>query len=284
MKLGRRICLVLAALLLAAGARAEEPPRGTLVLRQAGRQSYYLYVARSFAPGGPVLVSVHGASRGAEAHAQAWTEIAERHNLVVVAPLFDMHNFPDYQRLNLKGPRADLALHKILEEVGRLTGADARRFYLYGFSGGGQFAHRYALMHPERLRRVAVGAPGWWTLPDSSLGYPLGVKKTDGVPADVRFRVAEMLRLPLVVIVGEQDTERDRSLRQEPRVDHLQGRHRLARARTWFEQARRVAEENGIANGFELHIVEGVGHNGTHPAIIARAAAFLFPPATAEQE
>jgi poly(3-hydroxybutyrate) depolymerase len=255
-----------------------------LLLRQVGRQSYYLYVPRGFAPGGPVLVSVHGASRGAEAHAQAWTEIAERHNLVVIAPLFDTHNFPDYQRLNFKGSRADLALHQLLEEVGRLTGADARQFYLYGFSGGGQFAHRYALIHPERLARVVVGAPGWWTLPDDSLAYPLGVKKTAGVPADVKFQVAEMLRLPLAVIVGEQDTERDRSLRQEPRVDRLQGRHRLERARNWFEQARRVAEENGIASEFELHVIAGVGHSGTHPAIIARAAAFLFPAADVGQQ
>lgn len=257
-------------------ASAEELPRGELLTRTLDAQTYYLYVPRNFAPGGAVLVSVHGASRGAEAHARAWIETAEREGVAVAAPLFDTATFPDYQRLNFAGPRADLRLDAILKEVSRLTGADVSRFYLYGFSGGGQFAHRYALVHPGRIRRIVVGAPGWWTWPDPALDYPYGTKKAVDLPADVEFRLEEMLRLPLAVVIGENDTQRDSALRQDGTVDPLQGRNRLERGRRWFEQARRLAQEKNIPSGFELYVVDGVGHNGTHPAIIARAAAFLF--------
>ncbi|MBI4461890.1 MAG: hypothetical protein HY653_03195 [Acidobacteria bacterium] len=256
---------------------AEKLERGRLLTRELQGQIYYLYIPHAFSPGGALLVSVHGASRGAEAHARAWVPIAEQENVVVVAPLFDFGAFPDYQRLNFRGPRADLRLHAILDEVARLTGADATRFYLYGFSGGGQFAHRYALVHPERLQRVAVGAPGWWCLPEETLDYPYGIKKTSEVPADVEFQVDELLRLPLAVVIGEKDTERDRNLRQDELVDRLQGSNRLERGRNWYTRMRRLAEEKKIANQFELHVVNGAGHSGVHPAIIEHAAAFLFP-------
>lgn len=267
---------------LALTAASEELTRGTLLQRELAGQTYYLFVPQSFSPGGAVLVSVHGASRMAEAHAQAWLRVAEREKVVVVAPLFDGRTFDDYQRLNFRGPRADLRLDAIVEEVGRLTGADVARFYLYGFSGGGQFAHRYALVHPERLHRVAVGAPGWWCLPDSKLDYPYGTKKNAEVPPEVEFRVDELLALPLAVVIGEKDTERDPSLRQDKAIDRWQGHNRLERARQWYQRMRRLAEEKKISNRFELHIVEGVGHSGTHPAIITRAAAFLFPRAQPE--
>lgn len=37
---------------------------------------------------------------------------------------------------------------------------------IWGFSGGAQFAHRFALQHPQHVDRVAALASGEWTLPD----------------------------------------------------------------------------------------------------------------------
>jgi len=273
--------LVLVALFILVAASpsswGQELPRGQLLRRELAGENYYLYVPAKFSPGGQVLVVVHGASRTAEGYARRWLEIVERENLVLVAPLFARRTFPDYQRLNFQGPRADVHLHAILDEVEQLTGALTQRFYLYGFSGGGQFSHRYALVHPERLVRVVVGAPGWWCLPDATLDYPLGIKKSAMVPPEVEFRVDELLQVPLAVVVGEHDTERGRSLRQETTIDRLQGRNRVERGQRWFALMRQLAEQKKIPYRFELHIVAGAGHSGSHPAIVARAAQFLFP-------
>jgi poly(3-hydroxybutyrate) depolymerase len=40
------------------------------------------------------------------------------------------------------------------------------KIFLTGYSRGGQFAHRYALAHPERVAAVASLASGTWTTPD----------------------------------------------------------------------------------------------------------------------
>ena len=39
--------------------------------------------------------------------------------------------------------RFDLLLLAMVDEVERKYGIDARRFCLFGFSGGGQFVHRF---------------------------------------------------------------------------------------------------------------------------------------------
>jgi len=278
------ILALLALLALLPSSWSQQLRRGKLLRRELAGETYYLYVPTKFSPGGQVLIVVHGASRTAEDYARAWLEIVEREKLVLVAPVFGQRTFPDYQQLNFAGTRADLYLHAILDEVAQLTSAQVKRFYLYGFSGGGQFSHRYALVHPARLLRVVVGAPGWWSLPDATLDYPLGIKKSPLVPSEVEFRVDELLRVPLAVVIGEYDTARGQSLRQELTIDRLQGRNRIERGQRWFAAMRAVAEEKKIPYRFELYLVPAAGHSGGDPAIIARAAQFLFPGSSAEQK
>ena len=43
------------------------------------------------------------------------------------------------------------------------TGIDTRRINLFGFSGGAQFAHRYAMAHPGSVNALVLTAPGWFT-------------------------------------------------------------------------------------------------------------------------
>jgi poly(3-hydroxybutyrate) depolymerase len=56
-------------------------------------------------------------------------------------------------------------LDEVLKDVrGRYTLRP--RIFLTGYSRGGQFSHRYALAHPERVAAVAALASGTWTTPD----------------------------------------------------------------------------------------------------------------------
>jgi hypothetical protein len=157
--------------LLLAGSRLDQllDPRETgesaldtgkvLKRRLGGRhgQVYYLYVPRSAGKRPPLMVSVHGISRNARQHAKLLSSMAELYGVIVLAPLFSEKQFPDYQRLGRlrRGPRADLALDRIVGEVLYLTGADSERLYLFGYSGGGQFAVRPPLRDgaPRTSRR-----------------------------------------------------------------------------------------------------------------------------------
>ncbi len=179
-----------------------------------------------------------------------------------MAPHFSRPRFRDYQRLGRggRGARADQALERLVEEVARETHARAGRVFLFGYSGGGQFVHRYVMAHPQRVAAAVVGSAGWYTFPDAERRYPRGIR-TRGDLAGVRFEPDAFLRVPLLVTVGERDVERDASLRQSEALDREQGRNRVERAERWVEAMREAARQQGLPPAVALRRLEGVGHS-----------------------
>src|SRR5262245_20073214 len=82
-------------------------------------QEYFVYVPESARECAPVLVAVHGISRNAHQLTELFSAFCEPRGVVLVAPYFPPEPFRDYQRLGRsgRGPRADAALHAILEEI-----------------------------------------------------------------------------------------------------------------------------------------------------------------------
>jgi pimeloyl-ACP methyl ester carboxylesterase len=88
-----------------------------------------------------------------------------------------------------------------------------RKVFLFGFSSSGFFVNRFALLHPDRVKAVAVGAPGACTAPTNAwkgeqLDYPVGIADLQpliGLPFD---HVAAR-RVPMYFFMGDQDTEND---------------------------------------------------------------------------
>lgn len=222
-------------------------------------QHYYLYVPRSACAHARVLVSVHGISRNALEHTRRFAPLAENYGVILVAPLFEEGPFPDYQRLGIKGRRADHALGRILVEVAQLSGASTERFYLFGYSGGGQFAHRYAMAHPERVAGLAVGAAGWYTFPDPLQRFPYGTAANLALP-DLRFSPERFLRIPTTVMVGENDVARGAALRQSARVDAQQGTSRRERAARWIAAMREAARARGLDTRYEFVVLPRARH------------------------
>src|SRR5690606_1815600 len=90
------------------------------------------------------------------------------------AGIIDPHDLHNYKFIEYEGIRFDLALLSMVEEVSERYNVHSDRFYLHGFSGGGQFAHRFLYLHPERLAAVSIGAPGRITELDDSKKWWLG--------------------------------------------------------------------------------------------------------------
>lgn len=247
------------------------------------RQRYFLYVPRQAAYPLRTFVAVHGISRNAREHARRFSHYAERHGVVLVAPLFPRNRYGDYQRIGRegRGQRADLALNRVLREVTRLTGADTESVYLFGFSGGGQFAHRYAMAYPERVKRMVLGSAGWYTFPDATRRYPEGIRASEGLPG-VRFRPERFLRIPTLVLVGEKDTARDPQLKKTRRIDEQQGATRVERGRRWVDAMRQAARSHGLPTQYAFRLVEGTGHSFTRSMTRGQLGAdvfeFLFAP------
>jgi len=230
-------------------------------LREDASQEYLLYVPASGGFGARVFVDVHGISRNVEEHATLFAPYAEKYGVVLVAPSFPKNGHTGYQWLGAedRGRRADLDLEAILREVHELTGAHTDAFYLFGFSGGAQFAHRYAMAHPDRVAGAAIGAAGWYTFPDSGTAYPYGLAPGPE-RSGIRFDPQRFLRVPMTVFVGIEDV-RGESLRQNPEVDRQQGTTRRERARRWVAAMRRAAEVRGLEPRVTCQEVPGIKHS-----------------------
>ena len=225
-------------------------------------QRYYLYLPDDFHKTTPLLVSVHGISRNARGHALRFADFAEHYGVALLVPRFNRRLFPDFQRLGReqRGLRADHALHAMLHEVSDLTGLDTQRIYMFGYSGGGQFTHRYAMAYPEQVVAIAIGAAGWYTLPDLQFKYPYGIAPNRRLP-ELRFNAEHFLRIPACAFVGEQDCKRDNALRQSSQIDALQGQTRLERARCWIASMREAALTYGYDTHYQMEVLPNSDHS-----------------------
>jgi pimeloyl-ACP methyl ester carboxylesterase len=223
---------------------------------------YLVYVPTTGAVDAPVLVSVHGVSRRSwQEHVAVFVPACERQGVALLAPSFIGEQHANYQRLGREGrdQRADLFLHRCLQELNSLTSADTMHLRLFGHSGGAQFVHRYLMAYPHRVARAVVTAAGWYTFPDPALKFPYGIRATRRLPGVV-FNPEAYLQVPVTVLVGTRDTQ-SRNFRSSDRVNAQQGLTRIERARNWVAAMRAQAAAHGIAPLVSLVEMAGVDHS-----------------------
>lgn len=224
---------------------------------------YYLALPKTLNENTPVLVSVHGISRNALEHAESFASYCNNLGWAVVAPLFTASLFPKYQQLGFarkhEHPRPDFAMNAILDEVAGLTGVRTGKVYMFGYSGGGQFVHRYGLIHPHRVIAAALGAPGWYTFPDRSAPFPRGLRFN---ARNARFNLEgdRALGIPTAVFVGAQDVDRDVSFNTSQKIDEQQGRTRPERGRRWIAAMAAAARRRSLDTRYEFSELEECGH------------------------
>lgn len=231
-------------------------------LMEHPEQRYLLYCPQTVHADTPMVVTVHGISRNGREQIEQFRAWADRHQAVLLAPLFTKPAFKDYQRLGRigRGERADLALTQMIGEASRTLGLKEQPVFLFGYSGGGQFAHRFAMACPHRVARIAIGAAGWYTYPDLSRKYPYGIRETDALPGVV-FDPAEFLRIPALVMVGEWDAERDPGLNRAPHIDRRQGTTRIERGKRWVEAMKNAAAGYGCHTDYRFEVLPSSGHS-----------------------
>lgn len=151
------------------------------------RASYCMYVPKKHyklepPENLPLIITIHGNGRNAERCRDTMIDLADRVGAAVLAPLFpaginDPNDMQNYKKLLYEGIRYDLILLSIVDEIAaRWPGIATAKFFLTGYSGGGQFALRFFYLHSARLEAVSVGAPGLVTQLDNTLKWPKGIK------------------------------------------------------------------------------------------------------------
>ncbi|KAI1079058.1 alpha/beta-hydrolase [Whalleya microplaca] len=250
------------------------------------RVSYTLYVppehynpnAASTIAKLSLLVSLHGSRRDISDIDDLVT-FAKSTPCAVLVPLFPAgldgpNDIDSYKLLRSKTLRSDLALLAMLDEITyRWPGIETDKVFLMGFSGGGQFAHRFLYLYPERLAAISIGAPGSVTLLDDQQNWPAGIKDVEYLFGKVVQK--DLIRkIPIQLVVGGADVKVPGGEEFWVWLQEMKGRHkgndgdsndlggilpiRQGRVQT-IQNLRGTWKENSIET--QMVVVDGVAHN-----------------------
>ena len=221
-----------------------------------------------------VLLVLHGMGGNGPDMARDLVADADRNGWVLVAPTIAYRDWRDPEQVREDASENLPALKSLLEEMPARTGlALEPRALVYGFSRGGQAAHRLALFYPDSVRRVATFSCGTYTLPaervrrggaEVPLEFPYGVgdlARYQGEP----FDPAAVRDVAFWLGVGGGDNQPGDVPRQ---WDPYIGTNRVDRAQAF---ATALAQLDVPTT---LTVFPGAGHE-ISPEMQARAVAFL---------
>ncbi|CAF0999836.1 unnamed protein product [Didymodactylos carnosus] len=135
------------------------------------RFSYTLYIPPGVSDKQqlPLVVLIHGLQRKVGEMFDSYKEFADHNYCVLFIPLFPEGY--DYQKLidSWTDLRYDRLLLDMIDEITiKNTNINTGKFFLHGYSAGGQFVHRFACLCSNRLLALSIGAPGSVILIDDS--------------------------------------------------------------------------------------------------------------------
>jgi len=211
------------------------------------RCSYSVYVPSSLvsAPALPIqlIVLVHGTDRRPEQLRDLYLPLAEELGCVLLAPFFpaaltDDEETHNYIFLHYREILFDEILLSMVEEAREQFNLSMGKFWLAGFSGGAQFANRFAYLHASRIAGVSIAAPGMITLLDMEQPWFSGIGGVEGKLGKAVDWVG-LRELTVHVAVGANDTRPEVTIPQAsplycPRINDS-GNTRVDRARKLHE-------------------------------------------------
>ena len=181
------------------------------VSRLDARFGYLAYVPKEQRRSLQTLVVIHGSDFKHELVCRYFAALAEETGSAVLAPLFapadGVHPDPNgFKFLRSSHAEYDRVLLDMVAQAGERFGCARERFFLFGFSGGAQFAHRFFYVHPGRLHAISIAAPGMVTLIDP--GRPAwvgtrGLRDLCGNDLDL----PQVRRVKTQLIVGSRDAQ-----------------------------------------------------------------------------
>ncbi len=225
-----------------------------------------LYVPESTSPSerSPLLVLVHGTTRR-DWMRDSFRDFAERTGTALLLPLFpvgaaapdDVHGF---KWIDAHDVRYDLLLLDMIEQAAEIWPIATNRFALFGYSGGGQFAHRFLYLHPHRLTALSIGAPGNVTLPDFVRAWPAGLRGLEE-RFGVRFDADAVRAVPIHLVVGGADTETWEIAKSPGDPVYVGGVNDESTTRV--DKLKRLRDAlDAFGSPTRLDVVEGAAHHG----------------------
>lgn len=232
----------------------------------------WTYKPKSWKDQDKILFVMHGAGRNADDYLDAWVNLAEENNLLVLAPAFEnkfsKYITNDYQENNLftyfgrQNPESEWAstvIENIFDHVKAVNDISNEEYDMFGHSAGGQFIHRMLLVNPDARVRTAIAAnAGCYTLPDEEIAFPYGLRRLD---IDKALNVQKSHEKKLVILLGEKDNNLSLGRADISEQAMKQGAHRLERGSYYFEANEQLSKKEDWTFNWKIDTVRNVAHD-----------------------
>lgn len=235
----------------------------------------------------PLLVVVHGSDRNAEEYRDYAIPIAQRHGVLLLAPLFDAMRFDDerYKRGGgvTKDGRAQpreqwtfSMIERLVAEVRSREGRPDLPYYIIGHSGGAQFVARMAMFMPGEARRFVAANAGSYTFPSPDVKFSYGLQ---GLPPELADEtiLRRYLTAPLSLYLGTGDILQLESDGFDFSSEAMQqGSHRLARGQNFFNTMKSLATQRNWPFNWRMVTAPGIAHSASQMFDAAEVGDALF--------
>ncbi len=232
----------------------------------------WTYQPKSWKDQDKIMFVMHGGGRNADDYLNAWIELADSNNLLIVAPEFEnkfyKYTTNDYQEGNLftffgtKNPKSEWAytvVENIFDHIKSVNNISNTHYDIFGHSAGGQFVHRMIMLMPESRIETAIAAnAGFYTLPYENLKFPYGIKDT-GI--NQKNDLKNAYKKKLIILLGELDNDPSLGTFRTTELAMEQGAHRLERGSYFFKRNKELTDQNEWTFNWEIDTVKNVGHN-----------------------
>lgn len=237
----------------------------------------HIYLPDSIRTDLPIMFVMHGASRNAKDYCFAWVSHAKEYQFITVCPDFTDAMFPGSEQYNLGGMQdqglwqdsskwAYNYIESIFEylRTEKVTSADS--YGLYGHSAGSQFVHRLSLFtDPKHASIILPANAGWYTTTELNIGFPYGLKDS---PMTIN-QLKTKFQLPIVILLGENDSDPNHSSLRKTEEAMRQGKHRFERGHYFYTTAKSIADSLNVEFNWQIETVPGVAHSNSGMAPVA---------------
>ncbi|MFN1834266.1 hypothetical protein AB2B38_003295 [Balneola sp. MJW-20] len=254
----------------------------------------YYHMPESYNENSEIVMVIPGAGRNADDYRDAWIQISEKYDVLVLSPSFSErdYNFEAYHlgglihssnlmdnveyidgtnkaKLNEQNYRYKISnspdqwiypqFDRIFELVKNELKSNRETYDLFGHSAGGHILHRMGLFYSsEKVGRILASNASFYTLPSMHFNYPFGI----GNLSDTSINLEAAFRNKLIVFLGEEDNaDETRGTFLISKSADRQGAHRLERGRFFYQFSEKIASDSKLEFNWQIVTVPGIGHN-----------------------
>ena len=231
----------------------------------------------------PILFIFPGMNRNADDYLETWIPLAEQYSIMVFSFEFSDYYYPNstsyqlgYVRdFNNNFTNEDIWTFSLIEPVFDRIKNDldyiGNQYNMFGHSAGAQFVHRYVQFKPNsRINKAVSANAGWYTLPDTIISFPYGLKGTSINSNDLESSFLKNLEIHL----GQNDNNPNDPFLNTTDGANLQGNHRLSRGQYFILKSDSIAQTMNFNSNWIKKEVPNVGHQQVNMAAFAAQELF----------